>query len=232
MKALLLAAGEGTRLRPLTLTIPKCLVPIHGKPLLSYWLENLSKAGVEEFLINSSYLAEQVKEFVKNTPYKEKITLTYEPELLNTGGSLLANSKFFEGEPFMLVHADNLCFCDFKAFIDSHVNRPKGCEITMMLFRTDNPSSCGIVELDDEGVVQKFYEKVKNPPSDLANGAVYICEPSVLEFIKSLDKEKVDFSLDVLPEYMGRINIFLNDVYHRDIGTPQSYEAALKEYRF
>lgn len=232
MKALLLAAGEGTRLRPLTLSTQKCLVPIHGKPLLSYWLENLSKAGIKEFLINSSYLAEQVKEFVQNSPYKEKITLTYEPELLNTGGTLLANSDFFADEPFMLVHADNLSFCDFQAFIDAHTHRPKGCEITMMLFHADNPSSCGIVELDEQGVVRQFHEKVKNPPSNLANGAVYICEPSVLEFIKSLNKEKVDFSLEVLPKYMGRINTFLNDVYHRDIGTPQSYEAALAEYRF
>ncbi|NCO01835.1 MAG: nucleotidyltransferase family protein [Epsilonproteobacteria bacterium] len=231
MRALLLAAGLGTRLRPITDTVPKCLVPIDGKPLLGYWLENLSKAGVNEFLINTSYLSEQVEVFIKENPHAKKVTLVYEEELLNTGGTLLANRDFFKEEPFMLVHADNLSFCDFKAFIAAHVNRPSGCEITMMSFKTDNPSACGIVELDEVGVVQKFHEKVENPPSNLANGAVYICEPNVLKFIESLGKKEVDFSLDVLPHFMGKISTFLNEVYHRDIGTPQSYALAQLECR-
>ena len=231
MKALLLAAGEGTRLRPLTCKTPKCLVPINNKPLLEYWLKNLSKAGISEFLINTHYLSEQVKEFVKNSPYKEKITLVYEKELLNTGGTLLANRDFFKDEAFMLVHADNLCFCDFNAFIDAHKNRDKKCDITMMLFKSDTPSSCGIVETDKEGIVQKFYEKVKNPPSNLANGAVYICEPNIFEFLESLNRAKIDFSLDVIPKYTRKINTFLNDIYHRDIGTPISYEKANKEIK-
>ena len=231
MRALLLTAGEGTRLRPITNTIPKCLVPINGKPLLEYWLDNLSKVGVDEFLINSSYLSEQVEEFVKKSKYKKQITLVYEEKLLNTGGTLLKNKNFFKNEAFMLVHADNLCFCDFKGFINAHKNRVLACGITMMLFQSDNPSSCGIVELDDKNIVKKFHEKVKNPPSNLANGAVYICEPSVLEFMSKLGKEDIDFSLDVLPAYMGKINTYLNDVYHRDIGTPLSYALAQVECR-
>ena len=226
MKALLLAAGEGTRLRPLTEYLPKCLVPINGKPLLEYWLKNLSFVGVDEFLINTSYLHTQVEEFVQNSTYKDKITLLYEPKLLNTGGTLLANKDFFYDEPFLLVHADNLSFCDFQSFIDVHMNRPQNCDITMMLFHTDTPSSCGIVELDENGVVQKFYEKVKNPPSNLANGAVYICEPSIFQFLESLDKENIDFSVDVIPAYMGRINSFINDTYHCDIGTVESFAMA------
>lgn len=229
MKALLLAAGEGTRLRPVTNKVPKCLVPINAKPLLEYWLENLTKAGIDEFLVNTSYLNKQVEEFIAKSKYAKRVTLVYEKELLNTGGTVLANSEFFKDEAFMLVHADNLSFCDFKQFIDSHNNRPATCEITMMLFKTDNPSSCGIVELDGFGVVQNFYEKVASPPSNLANGAVYICEPSVIEFMKSLNKKEIDFSLDVLPRYMGKINTFLNDVYHRDIGTIESYALAQVE---
>jgi mannose-1-phosphate guanylyltransferase len=229
MKALLLAAGEGTRLRPITNTIPKCLVPINDKPLLEYWLDNLSKVGVNEFLINTSYLHKLVEEFVKNSKYKDKITLIYERELLNTAGTILQNKDFFANEAFMLVHADNLCFCDFNAFIDSHKHRRKNTDITMMLFKSDSPSSCGIVELDENNIVQRFHEKVKNPPSSLANGAVYICEVSVIDFLKSLHKKNIDFSLDLLPMYMGKINTFLNNVYHRDIGTPKSYKLAQKE---
>lgn len=226
MKALLLAAGEGTRLRPITNEIPKCLVPIDGKPLLEYWLENLSRVGVDEFLINTSYLHTKVEEFVQKSSYKDKITLVYEPKLLNTGGTLFANKDFFSSEPFLLVHADNLSFCDFGAFIKSHETRPNHCEITMMLFHTDTPQSCGIVELDEAGVVQQFYEKVQNPPSNLANGAVYICEPSIFNFLESLGKENIDFSLEVLPAYMGKINTYINHTYHRDIGTVESFAMA------
>ncbi|MCF6309507.1 MAG: nucleotidyltransferase family protein [Sulfurimonas sp.] len=229
MKALLLAAGHGTRLRPVTDVTPKCLVPIDGKPLLEYWLENLSRSGIEEFLINTSYLSEQVEEFVKSSQYRDKVTLAHENKLLNTGGTLLANEKFFDDKAFMLVHADNLSFCDFKDFIESHKNRPLGCEMTMMLFESDTPSSCGVVKLDENYIVQEFYEKVENPPSNLANGAVYICEPAIFEFLHSLGRDEIDFSNDILPNYIGKINTFLNDVYHRDIGTRESYVLAQQE---
>jgi len=223
VKALLLAAGLGTRLRPITNTIPKCLVPINGKPLLEYWLENLSKIGVNDFLINTSYLSKQVEEYVKDSLFADKITLINEEKLLNTGGTLLANKDFFDEKPFLLVHADNLTFCNFTDFINNHKNRPKICDITMMLFKSDNPSSCGIVELDKYGIVQGFHEKVESPPSNLANGAVYICEYNIFNFLQSLNKENIDFSNDVLPKFMGKINTYLNDTYHRDIGTIESY---------
>jgi mannose-1-phosphate guanylyltransferase len=223
MKALLLAAGLGTRLRPITYNIPKCLVPINGKPLLEYWLENLSSVGVDEFLINTSYLSEQVEEFVKSSKYKDKITVVYEKELLNTGGTLLANKFFFDEEAFLFIHADNLSFCNFQSFIDAHNNRDSICEITMMLFQTDNPSSCGIVELNVNNIVEKFHEKVSNPPSNLANGAVYILEPSIFNVLEKFTKKEIDFSNDVLPQYMGKINTFLNNEYHRDIGSVESY---------
>lgn len=230
MKALLLAGGLGTRLHPVTEHIPKCLVPINGRPLLDYWIENLCKAGVDQFLINMSYLFEQVIQWREESPFKEKITLIYEEELLNTGGTLLANKSFFDDEAFWLIHADNLSFCNFYEFVQKHKNRSKNCEITMMTFQTDDPSSCGIVELDKQGIVQNFFEKVENPPSHLANGAVYICEPTIFTFLESLQKEKIDFSLDVLPNFMGRINTYENRVYHRDIGTVTSYALAQLEY--
>lgn len=231
MKALLLAAGLGTRLRPVTNSVPKCLVPVNGKPLLEYWLDNLSRVGVDEFLINTSYLSEQVEEFINSSKYKDSVTLVHEEKLLNTGGTLLKNRAFFRDEPFMLIHADNLSFCDFETFIESHKNREKECEMTMMLFKSDRPESCGVVKLDDRGVVEEFHEKVKNPPSNLANGAVYICEPAIFDFLESLGKDDIDFSNDVLPKFMGRINTYLNDVYHRDIGTIESYALAQVEIK-
>lgn len=226
MKALLLCAGVGSRLRPITNNIPKPLVPINGKPLLEYWLDNLSKEGINEFLINTHYLSDQIKNYIENSPYKNKVTITYEKELLNTGGTLLKNKSFFKNKPFLLIHADNLCFCNFNEFLNSHKKRNSNTILTMMLFKTDDPSSCGIVELDKNKIVRKFYEKIKNPPSNLANGAVYICEPIILEYLDNLNKQNIDFSNDVIPNFLGKINTYYNKTYHRDIGTVESYAKA------
>lgn len=230
MKALLLAAGLGKRLRPLTNSIPKCLVPILGKPLLGYWLEMLNDAGVKPMLVNLHYFPDKVRNYIEASRFKDIVFTVYEENLLGTAGTLLKNRDFFDNETLMLVHADNLSRFDVKTFIERHLSRPYGCEITMMTFWTPTPESCGIVDLDDRGVVQAFHEKVSNPPGNLANGAVYILEPSIFPFLEALKKEVIDFSTEVLPHYIGRIYTFHNDVYHRDIGTIESYEAALREF--
>ena len=129
----------------------------------------------------------------------------------------------------MVVHADNLSFCDFSAFIEAHRTRPAGCAMTMMTFASDAPQNCGIVELDARGVVSAFFEKVPNPPGNLANAAVYILEPSVIDFIETLRKKQVDFSTEVLPAFVGKMFTFHNDRYHRDIGTLESYALAQVE---
>ncbi len=100
----------------------------------------------------------------------------------------------------------------------------------MMTFNTTEPEACGIVELDERGLVRAFHEKVKNPPGDLANAAVYILSPSVMDFLTGLGKEVIDFSTEVLPHFMGRINVFHNEIYHRDIGTVESLLIAQNEY--
>ena len=180
MRALLLAAGLGTRLRPMTDTTPKCLVPVGDKPLLQIWLERLSEAGIGPFLINTHYLAEQVHEFIQSSPYRNQVTLVHEPKLLGTAGTLIRNLDFFQGEDALIIHADNYCLADFRAFKQAHEKRPAPCLMTMMTFQTDDPQSCGIVEVDDIGVVTGFHEKVKNPPGNLANGAIYILSKSML----------------------------------------------------
>ena len=230
MRALLLAAGLGTRLRPITDTTPKCLVEINGRPLLDYWVELLSNAGIRDILINLHYLPEMVAAYVANCRYPAKLTTVLEEKLLCTGGTLLRNRKFFLQEPMMLIHADNLSRFDARAFMERLYSRDRHIEITMMTFHTDRSEACGIVELDERGAVRAFHEKVTDPPGNLANAAVYILAPTVIEFIASLGKEVVDFSTEVLPHFVGRINTFHNDVYHRDIGTLESLVLAQSEY--
>ena len=226
MRAMLLAAGVGTRLRPLTNTVPKCLVPINSKPLLEIWLERLTQAGIGPFLVNTHYLAEQVDAFIETSSYRGMLRLVNELELQGTAGTLIANLDFFQGGDGMLIHADNYCMADFSIFQQAHTKRPSECVMTMMTFRTDTPSSCGIVELNDQGVVIGFHEKVANPPGNLANGAVYILSGELLEIIKNELCHMKDFSTEVLHRFVGRIFTYETADIFLDIGTPENYEKA------
>jgi mannose-1-phosphate guanylyltransferase len=100
----------------------------------------------------------------------------------------------------------------------------------MMTFRTRSPESCGIVALDQAEIVREFHEKVTHPPGNLANAAVYILEPEVLEYLRGLKKSFVDFSSEVIPHFLGRIYTFHNSDYHEDIGTLEHWRRAQNEY--
>jgi mannose-1-phosphate guanylyltransferase len=226
MRIFLLAAGLGTRLRPLTDDIPKCLVQIKGRPLLFIWLERLKKIGMGPFLINTHYHATQVAQVIASSPYCNQVTLTYESRLLGTAGALIANLDFFQGEECMLIHADNYCLADLIAFKQAHINRPSDCIMTMMTFRTDSPTTCGIVETDDRGVVTGFYEKVDQPPGNLANGAVYILSVELLERLKTDLHTVKDFSTEVLNLFVGHIYTYETSEVFIDIGTIENYQKA------
>src|SRR5260370_41438923 len=108
MRALLLAAGVGSRLLPITATTPKCVVMINGRPLLDYWLELLFGAGIERVLVNTHWLAEQVGAYVKASRWASRVDLVHEAELLGAGGTLLANREWFQGPPFIVADAGHL----------------------------------------------------------------------------------------------------------------------------
>jgi len=171
-----------------------------------------------------------MKEWIDRSAFARSIHTVHEDPILGTGGTLLQNREFVGNKPLMLIHADNLCLADIPAFIKAHEYRPPGTEITMMTFTAQAPEACGIVEIDDKGIVQGFYEKVPNPPGNLANAAVYILEPSVIKFLEGWNSKFIDFSTQVLPHYIGKINTYYNKVYHRDIGTVESLLAAQIEY--
>jgi mannose-1-phosphate guanylyltransferase len=231
MRALLLAAGIGSRLLPITATTPKCLALINGRPLLDYWLELLFAAGIERVLVNTHWLAEQVDAYIKASRWASRIDLVHEVELLGTGGTVLANREWFQGRPFMLAHADNLTDFDVARLIAAHRTRPSGHLMTMLGFRTDDPRSCGILELDDRRTVVAFHEKVEHPPGNLANGAVYVFEPEIIDAIAGRGNPVVDLSTEVIPRFIGRILCVETSDYHRDIGTPESLRRASVEFR-
>jgi mannose-1-phosphate guanylyltransferase len=230
MRALLLAGGFGSRLRPLTDYVPKCLAPIGGRPLLDHWLELLLHKGIDRVLVNTHYLAPMVRDFLEGSAWADRVTIVQEDTLLGTGGTVLANRAFFGDAPFLVAHADNLSVFDPIDFAARHALRPDGVELTMMVFETPDPSSCGIVELDARGVVQAFHEKVHSPPGNLANAAVYIFEPALLQFLAGLGKREIDLSREVIPHYLGRMLAYRNGVYHRDIGTMASWLQAQRDF--
>jgi len=203
-------------------------MPINGKPLLEYWLNRVQQLGPAKVLVNTHYLADTVKSFLNRSIFKKWVQCVFEPELAGTAGTLRANALAFRDTTILLVHADNFCQCDLIDFLDFHqTSRPKHCLITMMTFYARSPSACGIVELDDDGVVISFHEKVEHPPGNLANGAVYLLEPEVLQWICD-NPEVTDFSTHVLPRFIGRIATWNNGGTHIDIGSVE----ALREAQF
>ena len=212
---ILMAAGYGSRLMPLTKILPKCLMPISEYPLIQYWIDYILALNINKVALNTHYHHNKVLNFLDNNKYKSKVKVFHEPKLLGTAGTLRNIYSWSNRKTIMLVHADNWIGADLKEFINFHFyNRNSSTVMSMMTFTTDKPHTCGIVEIDKDYVVQSFYEKVDNPPTNLANGAVYIIECEVMDYINE-NKSLNDFSLDVIPAFLGRISTWYNKSFHR-----------------
>jgi len=206
--------------------MPKCLVPINGQPLLGIWLRRLAEAHCGPFLINTHFMREAVESFISSCPQHAQVTLAYEPVLLGTAGTLLSSLDFFADGDGMLIHADNYCRADISEFIQAHRRRPPGCLMTMMTFRCEDPSSCGIVTVNADGVMIGFDEKPLIASGNLANGAVYILSAEFIEHLRGGPGEVADFSTEVLPSFLGRIYTYETSATLIDIGTPRAYGKA------
>ena len=227
LRALILAAGHGSRLRPLTLKTPKCLVEVGGQPLLYNWLKKLEQINCERTLINTHHLPDKVDSFIKDySRGSMKVESIFEPDLLGTFGTLYANRSWFKDRIGMLIHGDNFTKTNLIEFLDAHNSRPKECLLTMMTFKTSTPKSCGIVETDKNDVMIDFHEKINYPPSNHANGAVYLFDNNFIDWIEGKQFNGNDFSLDVLPLLKNKVKIWRTNEYFIDIGTPEALNYA------
>jgi mannose-1-phosphate guanylyltransferase len=223
MKAFLLVAGKGSRLWPITEHIPKCLVPIKGKPILQIWLELCSRYGIEEVLINLHHFPDIIRNFISSLTWNLKINLFYEEKLLGSGGTVLANREFVKNEEkFFIFYVDNLTNVDLNRMINFD-NAHSG-HLTMALFRTDAPEKCGIAEMNEDSLIIGFVEKPKNPKSNLANAGIYLAKKGIWDYIPH--KEFVDFGFDVLPRLVGKMYGYEIKEYLMDIGTMENYQKA------
>ena len=158
MKAFLLAAGVGSRLRPITDTIPKCMVPIGGRPMLDIWLDAFDRAGVDEVLVNLHHLPDVVRHHLDARAGTPAVRTFFEPELLGSAGTLAANRAWVDGEEmFLACYADNLTDFDLRSLVQAH--REHGAIATLTVFHSERPSAGGVVELDAAGTVVGFEEK-------------------------------------------------------------------------
>jgi mannose-1-phosphate guanylyltransferase len=226
MKAIILAAGLGTRLRPITETIPKCLVPINGVPLLELWLKKCECAGVNEVLINTHHLASLVEEFISGRR-GISVALTYEPILLGDAGTIGANWDFLgEEESFLATYADNLTTFPLSELI--HFHRKHDKLASLALFRSNNPSACGVVEVQASGIMTAFWEKPAEPRGNLCNAGIYVFRREVRQYLPKCIPGYIGKSL--MPALSGQaFGLEINE-YFVDVGTLENYYRAQAEY--
>jgi len=224
MKAILLSAGFGKRLRPLTNKIPKCLVKINKIPILEIWIKKLEKLKVSSLLINIHYKKDLVKKFLKNNFFKIKILTIYEKKLLGTGGTLINNLDFYDNKDGFLIHTDNYCEDDLKKLVKAHYKRPKNCLITCLAFKTEETKNCGIFFINKKNIAIDFIEKQnKKVDSNLANAAIYILSKELITNYKKVFFKSKDFSKDILKKLVGKIYVVETKKKMIDIGTWKNY---------
>jgi mannose-1-phosphate guanylyltransferase len=221
VKAFLLAAGVGSRLGALTANTPKCLLPIGGRPLLDYWFDTFTRAGVTDVLINLHHHADVVREYLKTKEATHRIRTLHEPTLLGSAGTLRAARDFVDGdECFYIIYADNYAEVDLTRLMDFHLSK-RNPVITLVAYPTDEPHRCGILELDADDKVISFEEKPAHPKSNFANAGIHVANTRLFDYIP--DITPVDIGFNVLPGLVGNMYGYVTEEYIQDIGTPDAY---------
>ncbi len=228
MKAFLLAAGHGTRLRPLTDKTPKCLLPIRGVPILQIWLQSCAQYGINEILINVHAHAGAVRDFLCKLNTSSNVTVVEEDRLLGSAGTIRANRSWVQSEDhFWVLYADVLNRVDLGAMLRLHRDRRPAA--TMGAYNVPDPTRCGIVEVDGNNTVIDFVEKPAQPRSNLAFSGLLIGTRGLLDAIPP--KHPADLAFDVFPHLVGSMVAYHVSEYLLDIGTIENYGLAQRTWR-
>jgi mannose-1-phosphate guanylyltransferase len=233
MKAFILAAGLGTRLRSLGLDVPKVMVPICGKPLLEHHLELFKRQGIREFIINLHYLPEKITSYFGNgDKFGVQIEYSHEPELLGTAGAVKKMEHKLQDGPFIVFYGDNLVRLEFAPLLEFH--RSRKALATVALFESAEPWTGGVVETEANGRVRRFVEKPdrKQVSTNLISAGIFVVEPAVLEEIPA--GQFCDFGKEVFPRLLAKglpVYAMKPDAYIQDVGTPERLAKAQKDYK-
>lgn len=232
MKAVILVGGEGTRLRPLTSTTPKPLLPIANQPFLERQLAWLARHGIDEVVLAMGYLPDAFQAHFREGRFGDvKLVYAVEPEPLGTAGAIrFATEAAGIDESFVVCNGDVLTTLDLGALVGFH--RERAARATIHLVRVPDPSAFGVVPVFPDGEVRAFVEKPPpgQAPSDWVNAGTYVLEPSVLDRIPSglnvsIERETFPRMLDT----RGEVYALASDVYWLDIGTPEKYLEAHRD---
>jgi len=227
MKAMVLAAGVGSRLDPLTRSTPKPMVPIVNKPVIEHIIDLLGRHGFDEILINLHYLGDQIKQHLGDgSRLNVKITYAEEDQLWGDAGSIKRAENFFD-ETFLVVGGDDLSDTDLTKLVKTH--REKHALATIALSLVDDPSEYGIVLMNERGRITRFLEKPKGEVifSNTANTGIYVFEPEVLEMIPRGTKYGLGNNLfPLLLSQKKPIYGHLTSNYWRDVGNLEQYREA------
>lgn len=224
MKALILAGGFGTRLRPLTYTRPKHLLPIANRPHIEHVLDMLWASEVMEVVLLTSYLAEAFSTVAQSARARGmKLEVAHEVKPLDTAGALKNAAEFVGEETFLAFNGDILSNLDLRRVVDWHFSH--SAEGTIVLTPVDDPAAFGVVPTDNDGRVLGFIEKPPpgEAPTNMINAGVYVLEPSVLVRIPA--NRRCNAERELFPELAadGRLYALPTDAYWMDIGTPEKY---------
>lgn len=223
MKAFLLAGGHGTRLRPLTDSVPKCLVPIRGRPLLDIWLELCARAGIAEVLINLHAHSQPIERHLARSHSPVKVRLVYEDVLLGSAGTVAANRAWVGSDPaFWILYSDVLTNISLRRMSEFH-SRHRGVA-TLGLYQVPDPSRCGVAITDDRGVIIDFEEKPRIPRSNWVFSGLMVADYRLFDLIPPCIP--ADLAFHVLPRLLGKMLGYPIEDYLLDIGTLPNYQMA------
>jgi mannose-1-phosphate guanylyltransferase len=221
VQALILAGGEGTRLRPLTYTIPKPVLPLAGRPHVAYVIDWLVRHGVDDVIVSCGHLAEGMRRAVAELEPGVEIRYAEEPDARGTAGAIRFAEEML-GERFLVLNGDVLCDLDLTALIEQHERT--GARATIALFPVEDPTGYGLVHRREDGEITEFLEKPRPEQieTDEINAGAYLLERSVLDWIPP--ERAVSIEREVFPELIGDglYGIRLEG-YWIDIGTPERY---------
>lgn len=223
MKAFLLAGGHGTRLRPLTDSAPKCLLPICGKPLLDIWLDLCARSGITEVLINLHAHSQLIERHLTRSNPAVKVRVVQEEHLLGSAGTIAANRDWIASDPaFWILYSDVLTNADLKRMSQFHSSH--GGIATVGLYQVPDPSRCGVAITNSYGVIVDFEEKPQNPRSNWVFTGLMVAGSGLFDLLP--DRIPADIGFHVLPRLIGNMVGYPITDYLIDIGTMPNYQRA------
>lgn len=223
MKAFLLAGGHGTRLRPLTDSVPKCLVPIRGRPLLDIWLDLCARSGITEVLINLHAHSQTIARHLQQIASPVNVRVVHEHRLLGSAGTIAANRGWIGSDSaFWILYSDVLTNTNLRRISEFHSRHQDIA--TLGLYQVPDASRCGVAITDETGVITEFEEKPQTPRSNWVFSGLMVAGPRLFELIPP--SIPADIAFDVLPRLLGKMRAFPITEYLLDIGTLPNYRKA------